>query len=180
MQHTLLFFIIRRMRIAFFLVLPIFLVHCDGDDPEPEVDQLPAATKEGLNTFGCLVDGKAWVVTGQNTMAAYEYGNVDIGAVKLTETIYIYLNVLDEELAVGEYSLPATPPSKSLHIAAFDATDIDACDYQTMANYTGKLIITHLDEVNFIISGTFEFDAYSEECQKEISITEGRFDLKYR
>jgi len=44
------------------------LVHCHRDQPRPktELEKLPAATQTGAYTFGCLVNGKAWVV--QNSL----------------------------------------------------------------------------------------------------------------
>ncbi|PCI33746.1 MAG: hypothetical protein COB60_07125 [Flavobacteriaceae bacterium] len=42
----------------------------------------------------------------------------------------------------------------------------------------GTLTITHIDEINGIISGTFEFTVLDDD-NNEIKITNGRFDLKY-
>jgi len=44
------------------------LMHCRRDQPRPktELEKLPAATQTGAYTFGCLVNGKAWVV--QNSL----------------------------------------------------------------------------------------------------------------
>jgi hypothetical protein len=54
-----------------------------------------------------------------------------------------------------------------------------SCEYFTTSAHTGILTITHLDKVNYIISGTFEFEVYSADCQKVIKVTDGRFDLHY-
>ncbi|WP_432264531.1 DUF6252 family protein [Autumnicola edwardsiae] len=42
----------------------------------------------------------------------------------------------------------------------------------------GKLIITNLDQKNYILSGTFEFTVFDNEGN-EIRITDGRFDMLY-
>ena len=42
----------------------------------------------------------------------------------------------------------------------------------------GKLIITKLDEINQIVSGTFWFDAVNDKGEK-VEVREGRFDVHY-
>ena len=49
--------------------------------------------------------------------------------------------------------------------------------YTIRGNNTGQIIIKKLDLVNMILSGTFSFDAESEDGQK-IQVREGRFDMK--
>jgi len=34
---------------------------CKKEKMVEEIDKLPAATQNGANTFGCLVNGKAWI-----------------------------------------------------------------------------------------------------------------------
>ncbi|MFD2786908.1 hypothetical protein [Hymenobacter rubripertinctus] len=40
------------------------LSQCKKKDPDP-LSQLPPATQTGANTFGCLIDGKAWTPKGR-------------------------------------------------------------------------------------------------------------------
>ena len=47
-------------------ILPLLMLsmqQCGDDTPKPltELEKLPQATQSGKHTFGCLVDGKAWV-----------------------------------------------------------------------------------------------------------------------
>ena len=93
-------------------ILSVLLISCDecNDDPMPptELEKLPPVTQAGKNTFGCLVDGRAWVHRNSiDAMAFYqegvlliaafnEAGNVDQGM-----SIYIY----DENLSEREYHL---------------------------------------------------------------------------
>ena len=53
------------------------------------------------------------------------------------------------------------------------------CFYFTSSNYSGSITITKLDNINFIVSGTFEFKSISDNCEGIIDITNGRFDLQY-
>jgi hypothetical protein len=36
-------------------------MQCEKDQNIPEIDKLPPATQTGANTFGCMVDGKAFM-----------------------------------------------------------------------------------------------------------------------
>jgi hypothetical protein len=47
-------------------------------------------------------------------------------------------------------------------------------------NTNGTLVITKVDRATGIIAGTFEYDAYSPECNDTVRITEGRFDVRYK
>ena len=53
------------------------------------------------------------------------------------------------------------------------------CFYFTSSNYTGSLMITKIDNINFVISGKFEFKSISDNCADVTNITDGRFDLQY-
>ena len=44
----------------------------------------------------------------------------------------------------------------------------------------GKVVITRLDTINHIVSGTFEFEAQETLQKQKVSITEGRFDLNLK
>ena len=51
--------------------------------------------------------------------------------------------------------------------------------YFTDANYTGLLVISKLDKSTKVIEGTFYFKAYNAFRGDSISVTEGKFRLKY-
>jgi hypothetical protein len=48
---------------ALILGLSLFLTNCGPESPfiEPEPEELPPITTEGLNTAGCLVNGELWL-----------------------------------------------------------------------------------------------------------------------
>ncbi|MBP0904054.1 DUF6252 family protein [Mariniflexile gromovii] len=53
------------------------------------------------------------------------------------------------------------------------------CFYHTTLSNVGLLKIRKIDKENFIVSGIFEFQAISGDCDETINITDGRFDMKY-
>lgn len=168
--------------IAVFLAISLALESCELFDrgSESEDDKLPKATQSGKNTFGCLVNGKVWVTeTTTDASAFYQDGVLLISAT--LETISrdqgISFYIYDQDLAESNYPLQE-------HIDQFSSfanfgDDILDCGFETTSSHNGNIIITHLDQTNFIISGTFEFEAYSDDCDKVMKITKGRFDLNY-
>jgi len=44
--------------------LTLSCCHKDDDQPIPEINKLPPATQTGVNTAGCLVNGKAFISKG--------------------------------------------------------------------------------------------------------------------
>lgn len=64
------------------IILLVSYEGCDNDpNPKTELEKLPPATQEGKNTFGCLVNGKAWVTkTSIDAVAFYQEGVFQLGA----------------------------------------------------------------------------------------------------
>ena len=170
----------------FFLISLAVLTTCDEckDDPKPltELEKLPPATQVGKNTFGCLVDGKAWVIGSSIDVAAfYQEGVLSIAAVNSENTEIIFINMYELNLSVQSYTLPKENPGHFTSLAGLDEYKTTRCRFETTAGYTGNVVITHLDQTfgKWIISGTFEFVGYSIDCQTTRSVTEGRFDVTY-
>jgi Family of unknown function (DUF6252) len=52
-------------------------------------------------------------------------------------------------------------------------------EWLTSSTYTGSVTITRIDDVNMIVSGTFQFNALNiYNTPAPMTVTEGRFDLK--
>ena len=87
-----------------------------------------------------------------------------------------YPIVLKADAAVNaQYSFYSyTPHPEHSNVSIFTTHE-----YKTTNEYSGQLKILKIDEANFIISGTFSFDAINSVNGKTASITEGRFDVKY-
>jgi uncharacterized protein DUF6252 len=156
-----------------------------------ETAKLPAATSTGANTFGCLVNGKAWIATGRGVFSGINptsggfFGEVD-------STVSIYINAFGENdeiaiylkktIAVGTYQLDRNTdikPSAVLPQASYGmyALLYDH-EYVTDSIHTGVVNITHADLGTGIVSGTFEMRLYQRNTGKIINITSGRFDYK--
>ena len=172
-----------------------FLWACHKDqDPAPktQVELLPPATQEGKRTFGCLIDGKAWTpkagfvpppisvsydeITGALIISARR----NIGIDGLSQSV----NFFSTARSTGAFVLPIAKSSiidTSSFCTAQPFGYINGIGLNVFENYSeGGLFITKLDLATGIISGTFEYDAYSPECNDTVRITEGRFDVRYK
>jgi hypothetical protein len=154
---------------------------CKKDTPQP-LDQLPAATQEGKNTFGCLLNGQAWTPKGYNGTSNYSVsydptfngGSFDIAVYRLDKNNNQYLYIYSDGInVIGTYSL--TDPLKG----ASTFIDDNQCTYDRSNTIyrKGTLTITQLDLNKGIISGTFEFTLAKPGCDT-IRVTNGRFDKK--
>jgi len=158
------------------------LSHCHRDQPKPktELEKLPAATQTGAYSFGCLVNGKAWVTrTTIDASAVNQLGMLQIGAEIQTSSVNqtIFLFIKDSIVSVKSYSFDDKATQYSLFS---DYTDLNnPCEFYTDGtNGNGALVITKFDQAKLIVSGTFSFTAWTAKCDT-IKVTEGRFDLHY-
>ena len=156
-----------------------------------EKDKLPSATATGANTFGCLVNGKAWVPSGRGGFSGV---NPTSGGffVEVDNTISIYVRAYAENDEITIYLKNTTPvgtyylnrnttirpyailpeASYGMHKLLYDS------EYTTDSIHTGTVNITHSDLNAGIVSGTFEMQVYQTHTGKIINITDGRFDYK--
>lgn len=169
-------------------IIPLLMLtmqQCENNTPKPkeltELEKLPAATQTGKRTFGCLVNGKAWVTKlSTHSQSDYQTGTLYVFASVHNEIFNSVMNftVTDLNLSEKTYFLSEKLSDEvSQYARYYDYTE--PCSYITTSVYTGSVSITHLDKINFIISGTFEFEAYSDDCTQMIKITDGRFDIHY-
>ncbi len=158
-----------------------------------EVDELPAATQTGANTFGARVKGELWtpqgfgvVLTAPILEASYSGNNaILINARNFntspTETeIEIYLQ---NATRPGTYLLNQATAHFPNHNASYayyvERRFTPTNEWITNNQYVGKVEVTRLDTVNNIISGIFEFNAINlYNTPQPITITDGRFDIK--
>ena len=146
-------------------------------------DPLPKPTQEGLNTFGCKINGKNYVPKGRSSLTVkiealiVRYGSnksLSISTASDEGDIYIYMGKVD---AVGNFPLGDI----NLNNVGYyeDRTGISDIRYITSKTYTGEVTIEKLDTSKRIFSGAFQFRAYSDQNQQTASITDGRFDVTY-
>ncbi len=160
------------------------------NDPAPS-GELPAATQEGKNTFGCLVNGKVWTPDGRtglmsNLVVSYEPdpvrgGNLNIsaynyaGANNSKQTIQLSAGPIFQ---VRTYSLDF-PMTEGL-ANYYDQGNASPCNryfYNDVSYRRGTLTLTRLDQSAGVIAGTFEFKIAKPGCDT-VRVTQGRFDWK--
>lgn len=143
---------------------------------------LPAATQEGKNTLGFLLNGEPWKPQGFNGTAnlsiyydeGFRGGVFNISAYKLFE------NDTRERITIASDSVQN--PQKII-VGRKNFTVIfrnKNCDFESNNNtlVDGYCEITKIDKINKIFSGVFEFKLTKQGCET-VNITQGRFDMKY-
>ena len=170
-------------KILFFLTFMFLVFSCKERDQDTEI--LPAATQEGKNTGGALVNGQVWVAkievpdtnpAGNNTIYSVD-PVLGIYRLQIVLRKYIYLdsqiviNISDnQDFSPKNYLIP----DDSFSFYSPSVNDV----YYTKQGNVGTLTITRFDKVNRIVSGTFTFKAVNSAGQM-VTITEGRFDRKF-
>ena len=152
-----------------------------------ELNALPPETQVGANTFGCLVNGKAWVPKKGGLFTDPPVQGAFYGA-RGQLNLWVQANNSDgsgldfwveNPLRTGEYPLRYTTgiyPTIILpkNYALYYQSD---GSYITSPQYTGTMTITRTDTIRGIISGTFEFTAFNAKSGLTVSVTNGRFDV---
>lgn len=162
-------------------------VQCKEDEPDKieELAKLPPATTKGLNTFGCLINGKAWPadIVGQRVIQVYYYdsefflqylinnGSFDMNSaislrtddIKDTGVFYIKYRDFDKDFANVYYS--------DIFYSSSDQINV---------NDSARVQINRLDTVKHILSGTFSFSLKNMSGTKQVNVEHGRFDYFYQ
>lgn len=160
-----------------YLLLAV-LINCEYD---PELSsnalKLPYATQTGRNTFGCLVNGKAWMPhASTDAIAFYQAGVLQISAdISGGNDRGITMIVLGGLTQGASYDLANNPKAEAI-IGWRNSSR--HCVYDRNNTFSGQLTITKLDQVRYIISGLFEFKSFVSDCDT-VRVTDGRFDFFY-
>ncbi|WP_035557859.1 hypothetical protein [Hymenobacter sp. IS2118] len=165
---------------------------CKKDDPE---SSLPKATQEGKGTGGFLLDGKALVPKASSISTGRPvngYWRKTRGGRSLDLSLRQFS--VQEDWGVGfylpdirqpgtfllnlapTYLTPQFNPGYGQYYRSRPDPDRDA---YTGPDAPGRLIITRFDTVNNIVSGTFEMSPREVSTNAGITITQGRFDLRF-
>ena len=156
--------------------------------------KMPDATQEGLGTFGCYVNDKLWLPYTEHTLdsdlegdytpgegifrlrAEYEYKNRE----------YIHFVITDKS---GDLQ-PGTYPLGDAFMATYEVNASSGNDFfETKASDQGSVTITKVEAREetmqsnkilryTIISGTFSFTATSAQTGRQVTVKDGRFDVK--
>ena len=152
-------------------------------------DQLPPATQIGANTFGCLINGKVYIPKGYNgtgtpnpkiSLETFN-GKLILGIV--TNQLengnpqgFVIISFFDSVLSPGIYAY-----SDKMNFSVGWAKVINNCFTpagDTTVKKWGEGFITKFDNVNKIVSGTFNCKFKTQTCDT-VFITDGRFDFKF-
>lgn len=158
-----------------------------------ELAKLPQATQTGQNTFGCLVNGKAWVAQNADCFPYCDPsfkmyydsefgGNIRVQAIfkdsKRNIDQYIGLGV---DSTSSKISFTFTEMREHMGFTYENNRMENNCkiikSLNTPSTAQGSLVLTKYDLQYGIISGTFEFTLYKPGCDS-IKVTHGRFDKK--
>ncbi|NOQ74066.1 MAG: hypothetical protein GQ574_18815 [Crocinitomix sp.] len=157
-------------------------------EPKPDpVEQLPEATQEGKNTFGCYINGEPfvprvdftiggpiaiWAGFNEETRLFSTQGTRETFDDKF-EDVRFKLYITD---SIGEYNMHSVTDEYRGYVGYGTICSY----YHDTLNY-GLVTITHLDEALDIVSGTFEITLVNPDCATNtiMEITDGRFDLRY-
>lgn len=159
--------------VSFLLLLSILAFSTCRDE-----DELPAITMEGKNTFGCLVNGKLWLREGRFGQSGT---HADLQLASDTIGINLYASNANSSFIISIYDVPSLQTNKPYDLAtgkyytSYVSWLSGTCDYDSIKS--GSVTLSKFDRTNNIISGIFEFTAYSPDCKETISVTDGRFDI---
>ena len=165
-------------------MLCILALSCSSDDNSTNpINLLPEATQTGENTFGCLLDGEAFIPGGGRNPLDCVYQFVDGG-------YYFHLqgnkrnadfNLLSINLVTRAKEIKHGETYELIEEAMGNATGIYSFSANlsfTSAQHSGELTITRLDLNENIVSGTFWFDVIDQNGELR-EIREGRFDMEF-
>ncbi len=180
-----------RAVITFTIFCVVTLVLACKKHEKSPLEQLPPETRDGKGTFGCLMNGKAFVPYGppvsfgQPNPSPYYHQEEDGGSFAV-QTRRNYSDGTFEMLTIGgspiadtgTYQLNGLDPDATGVTAFF--ISVTKCLYRGNKDgnsCTGSLHITRLDKTNKIIAGTFWATLISPTCDT-LRFTDGRFDVK--
>ncbi|MEO6683157.1 MAG: hypothetical protein ABIN48_10070 [Ginsengibacter sp.] len=160
-------------------------VGCKKNKPKTELEKLPPITQTGANTFGCLINGKAWTPKGFQFKPnffiivdpTFQNGNFDLRVYQYSNQKFERINIFSNDIrSIGNYSI--TPNG---FVFVDFRNDFSSCNYlHSIENFSfGYLKITKYDLQNGIVSGEFDCTMYDSAINCDtIKITNGRFDYK--
>jgi hypothetical protein len=169
------------------LCLSLSLITCK------QTDVLPRFTEEGKNTFGCLINGKAYVPDGGTGFMPSKPilgGFLGIFANVFKIGVYVSTNSKDkksirlylDDFNLGVHVLNSNTDTRPTTITPKDYASYissEGDEYVTSSKYVGQINIIKADTTTGIVSGSFEFTAATK-TGETVSVTNGRFDVNAR
>jgi hypothetical protein len=157
--------------------------------PVDQLSLLPPATQTGARTFGCLVNGQAFVpkdrsiIEGPLLQCNYIFLNGGyyflLALVNSNNGLVQGVRVATDSLAIAQgQSYKFAIYRKGNADAAYNLTGTQNRSYVTNTTVSGYLTITKLDPIMQIVSGTFYFKGINAPGDT-VNVTDGRFDMPY-
>ena len=184
------------------LISTICILSCRPEEEQSQLPQdcppgLPCATQTGANTFGCYINGAAWVAgLGPNVFAPElhklvachdedgtggEYGRYfSVSAWQVNDTINGYINMqIEPVLNTGIIDYASSKffeMSGNMSIKKNGQLPSNL-SFRLDTLFEHNIEITYFDIEKNIISGKFSFTGTS--SNDTVKITDGRFDVVY-
>ncbi|MBX7206522.1 MAG: hypothetical protein K1X81_13945 [Bacteroidia bacterium] len=158
-------------------------LHCKK---ESELDKLPPATAIGANTFGCLLNGKAWPIGAKGDHMTEVHYSKGILSVRYATRLDPFSSITNESVTLrtnkiheyGSYFISYNDINED-----FFSVGINGNIYSSAFNNTNGFAfinISRLDSINHYVSGTFEFSLNDFNNSSKIKVSSGRFDFRYQ
>ena len=176
--------LLKRLLTAFALLTLFIFLQCHKDY-NPPIDNpygLPNATQSGANIFACRVNGVNWIsktdiynlgggvsndtLSGHGTVLGNNYFDM------------IEFTIQGGAMAGGHYTFNSTSGQKINFQTNKTCNGYLGNNIQHLVSTSGLGIITKIDKLNKIISGTFNCKVPVATCDT-LNITDGRFDINY-
>ncbi len=154
--------------------------------PVDQLSLLPPATQTGAGTFGCLINGQAFVPSGEFlsgtkiTSNVYGSNQLDVFAINKSDngnvSAFITIQLQGLQIIQGvNYPLALVGQGNGNAIYDIGSYGTDNT-FNTTNAVQGNLTITRFDTAKQILSGTFNFKAISSKGDT-VKVTDGRFDV---
>lgn len=182
----------------YLIIAAIFLLltaaSCKKENtPQDELSKLPPATQTGANTFGCLVNGKAWVAQTDCRLICdppfkLYYDGSNGGYVGITADWLNSANNIKQRIDIvfdsTNYKLNhilsiynRLTTARFVNYKSVNSCGIYEHYIDSSVIHTGIVNLNKYDLREGIISGTFEFTLTKPGCET-LTVTNGRFDKK--
>lgn len=176
------------MKNNYYLLLLFTTFCCMGvqckEIEKTELEKLPTITAVGAQTFGCLINGEAFVrEDGDILHGSYHNGRFRVYYEKSSQLgpgYSVNLTVNQYIFKEGTYRIPYTTIMNNNVFSVFFPNET-AYNNEYLDTGYALIHIIRLDTINYFMAGTFDFIARdSWGANKYVAVQNGRFDLKYQ
>jgi hypothetical protein len=177
------------MRVVLMIIVTILVVFsCRKSAPETV---LPLISNNGTHTIGFFLNSEIWIPYDRGKHEQYELpkptldkdGHLKISATRIDEKIsarnWFCIEIDRGCKSPGSYPISSKScksPYQTYYYGRNKNRKEDIYSIDTLQPHFIEVL--HLDTINQIISGTFQFDAFTQ-AGDSIKVRSGRFDLKY-